>query len=865
MKLYIIDGNSLLFRAYYATSFKGDIMRTKNGFPTNALFGFSNMINKLVSSLKDDDRIMVAFDTGKKTFRHQQLEAYKAQRKPIDEDLKVQIPLARDYLKAMGIFYYELEGYEGDDIAGSVAVQLGSKNKIETHIYTSDKDYLQLIDEHISIEMIKKGLSDIETYTPSTLKEKMGLTPCQIKDFKGLMGDPSDNLPGIPGIGEKSAVKLIQQYGSLEEIILGMKDQTSKQAEKILANQEMGKLCKEMATIITSINLPFTLSDLRYEGYDYNELSSFFTKYEFFSSLKKLKPTDKRKISNEENIEDNFETITVAKFKDIPSPTMIIMDQENGNYNFAPINAFCFPVSSKVYVLPFVNAKKDKDFKEFIENPSIKKETYDYKALKVSLSKYGFDVNGVGFDLTLATNLLKSSVESNPISIFAFYGVNILKQNNTLSLLQNDDMFTNMAYYLEKLKPSIITKLKNDEAYDLFINIELPLSNVLAKMEINGFPLNRKVLSELNEEYVKKLNDITSKIYEVVGHEFNIASPKQLASVLFDELGLPSNKKESTSIEVLNDLKNVHEVVPLIIEYRKYSKIISTYSQGLLNFINEDGKIHTIYNQALTQTGRLSSSEPNLQNISVKSEEGKAVRKAFFYDDNNYELLSLDYSQIELRLLAAMSSCQKLISTFNEDGDIHSQTAMDVFGVSKEELTPSLRRRAKAVNFGIIYGISDWGLSEQISSSPSEAKKIITKFYETYPEIKSYFTNVINFANENGYIKTLYNRRRYISELKSSNYMTREFGKRAAMNAPIQGSAADLIKIAMIKVDEMLTSSAYKTQMVLQIHDELIFKVPLNEKEEIYTKIKEIMENCASLGVKLKVDGDFGKTWFDCK
>lgn len=864
MKLYVLDGNSLLFRAYYATAFRGDIMRTKKGFPTNAIFGFSNMISKLVSSLKKDDYIMVAFDTGKKTFRHEQLDTYKAQRKPIDEDLKVQLPLARDYLKAMGIFFYELDGYEGDDIAGSVAKQFGSKNNIETHIYTSDKDYLQLIDDNISIEMIKKGLSDIETMNEESLKEKMGLTPSQIRDFKGLMGDPSDNLPGIPGIGEKSAIKLIQQYGSLEEIIKGMENQTSKQAQKILENQESGKICKEMATIITDISLPFTISDLKYEGYDFNELSSFFTKYEFFSSLKKLKPTDKRIIKEETNNDDDFNIITVSKFKDIPPCSTIIIDQEGGNYNFAPINAFCFPYSSSVYVLPFVNAKKDKDFKEFIEDENILKDTYDFKALKVSLSRYGFDVKGVGFDLTLATNLLRSSVETSPVSVYAFYEVNILKQNN-FSLLQNDDMFANMAYHLAKLKPQIIERLKEEDSYELFTSIELPLCNVLAKMEINGFPLNKKVLSDLNDEYVKKLNDITSSIYDIVGHEFNIASPKQLANVLFDELGLPRNKKESTSIEILNELKNRHEVIPLIIEYRKYSKIISTYSQGLLNFVNDDGKIHTIYNQALTSTGRLSSSEPNLQNISVKSEEGKAVRKAFFYDDDNYEILSLDYSQIELRILASLSKCQKLIDTFNNDGDIHSQTAMDVFNVTKEEVTPSLRRRAKAVNFGIIYGISDWGLSEQISSSPSEAKKIITTFYEKYPEIKEYFTNVINFASQNGYITTLYKRRRYINELKSSNYMTREFGKRAAMNAPIQGSAADLIKIAMIKVDEMLSSSSYKTQMVLQIHDELIFKVPKDEKEIILPKIKDIMENATTLDVKLKVDGDFGRTWFDCK
>lgn len=860
MKLYVIDGNSLFFRAYYATSFTGNIMRRKDGFPTNAIFGFTNMIFKLVSQLKDDDRIIVCFDTGKKTFRSELLEQYKAQRKPIDEDLKVQIPYSRELLKCFGIFTYEQVGYEGDDIAGSVAKQFGSNNKIETHCLTSDKDYLQLIDDYISIDMTKKGLSEIEVMNKTTLKEKMGLTPEQIKDYKGLMGDPSDNLKGIPGIGDKTAVKLIQQYGSLERIIEEMKLQSSKQAQKIVENQELGVLCKKMATIVTDMELPFDIDSLRYEGYDFNALSDFFLKFEFASLAKKLKPSDKRKnsysITKEEIIVEE-----VVSYKKIPETEFIIMDQEKGNYHSSQINGFYFLKNKKVYFLSFNNALNDDYFKDYLKDDEKKKITYNFKALKVALAKYGIEVNGLKYDVMLATYLLNSSIKDDEVSIFSYYGKNILQSTN---LLEDDSRYKNMAYFLEDVYLEGKNQILENELDKIYYDVEIPVCTILANMEIEGFPVDKKVLESLNEEYILKINELTEKIYEVSGYEFNIASPKQLATLLFEKLGLPTNKKESTSIEVLNELKDKHEVIPLIIEYRKYTKIVSTYSQGLLNYVYDDGKIHALFNQALTQTGRLSSSEPNLQNISVKNEEGKAVRKAFFYNDNNL-LLSLDYSQVELRLLATMSKCQKLIDTFNNNEDIHTQTAMDVFSLSKDEVTPELRRRAKAVNFGIIYGISDWGLAEQISSSMIEAKKIITTFYEKYPEVKEYFTNVITKAKEDGYVKTLYNRKRYIPELSSDNYQIREFGKRAAMNAPIQGTAADLIKICMVKVDKMLKDNHYKTKMVLQIHDELIFKVPEEEKDYVPSKIKEVMENCVDLGIKFEVDGAISKTWYDCK
>ena len=862
MKLYVVDGNSLLFRAYYATSFTGNIMRRKDGFPTNAIFGFSNMMTKLLSQLKDGDKLFVSFDTGKPTFRKQKLESYKAQRKPIEEDLTVQLPVARELLKAMGIFYYEEDGYEGDDIAGTVA-KLGSSKNIETICFTSDKDYLQLIDDNITIHMLKKGLTDIEEMNEESLKEKMGLTPLQIIDFKGLMGDPSDNLKGIPGVGEKTAIKLIQQHGSLENIIEAMKTDKSKLAQKILENQELGYLCKEMATIVTDMKLPFTLDELDYEGYDYNELSNFYTKYECFSLLKKLKPNDKKATKNKKVEQANFDKITVRKFKEIPFTPVCILDIEKGNYNTSPINGICFAKDGITYYLPYFLAKNDADFISYMEDENIKKITFDYKALKVSLNRDNINVKGLEFDLSLASYLLDTSLSNDPVSIFGYHGINILFTSNEISLFEDNETVYNMAYHLEKIYPDVIKKLEDDNSLNLLKEIELPLCEVLAEMEIEGFPIHKEVLEEMNNTYKDILNKLQEQIYSLAGYSFNIASPKQIADLLFHKLNLPTNKKESTSIEVLNFLRNKHPIVPLLIEHRKYSKIISTYTEGLLSYVHEDNKLHTIFNQALTQTGRLSSSEPNLQNISTRNEEGKLVRKAFYYD-NDY-LLSLDYSQIELRILASMSSCSPLIETFNNDEDIHSRTAMDVFNVNKEFLTPELRRRAKAVNFGIIYGISDWGLSEQISSSAKEAKEIITTFYNKYPEVKNYFTQVIQDTKELGYSTTLYGRKRHIPEISSDNYNIREFGKRAAMNASIQGTGADIIKIAMINISKFLKENNYKTKMVLQIHDELIFRVPEEEKDIMPSLLKDLMENCVSLKVKLKVEGSLAKTWYDCK
>ena len=864
-KIIIIDGNSLLFRAYYATSFTGTIMRRKDGFPTNAIFGFHNMVMKLLSSIKDGDLFFVAFDTGKKTFRHQEMETYKAQRKEVEEDLIVQLPVARELLDAMGVFHFELDGYEGDDVAGTVA-KIAEREGLEVQMYTSDKDYLQLITDNISIHMIKKGFSDVRIMTRETLFEDMGLEPDQIRDYKGLMGDPSDNIKGIPGVGEKTALKLIQEYHSLENIIEAMKDQKSKLAEKIVANQDLGRFCKHIATIDVNVPIPFKLDELEYLGYEFHKLSSFYVKYEFFSLLKKLKPSNKRKKSVQTS-EKLLATQTISSFKSITNEikSFYVVRDDNNYHKARPVNIqFCD--GANVYILDYSIAKNDQDLIKYLEDENIKKSTFDLKAVTVLLSKDNIDLKGVKFDLLLASYLIDSSLDNDPVTVCAAFGENILTSTDEFSLFDDGSKWSNLVFSISKIENLLLEKLEQQNLTKLFNDIELPLAKILAKMEMEGFPLNKEALKVIDQKYNAILNELVEKIYAFSGYEFNIASPKQVADLLFNHLNLPSNKKQSTSIEVLNELKSAHPIVPLIIEYRKYAKLISTYTTGLSEYVFEDGKIHALFNQALTTTGRLSSSEPNLQNITVRDEEGKLIRKAFFYEEENISLLSLDYSQIELRLLAHIANCQTLIDIFNDGRDIHAETARKVFNIPEDQEVPSsLRRKAKMVNFGIVYGISDWGLAEQLMCPVKEAKTMIDVFYEIYPEIKTYFDGLLNEAYKTAYVTTLFNRRRYIKELQADNYMTREFGRRAAKNAPIQGTAADIIKLAMIKIDKELTKNNLKSKLVLQIHDELIFKVYEDEKEVVFNLVKECMENVVPLKVKLEVDGSIARTWYDTK
>lgn len=864
-KITIIDGNSLLFRAYYATAYPGvEIMRSSDGTPTNAIFAFSNMINKILSDVKEGEAVFVAFDTGKPTFRKKELETYKANRKPAPEDLVKQFPISREFLKAINIYQFEEEGYEGDDIAGSVAKK-AEEEGYEVHIYTSDRDFLQLVDSNIFVHIIKKGLSDVAIMTPDKVKEEWGFEPIKIIDYKGLRGDSSDNLPGIPGIGEKTAVKLIQEYGDFDNIIANSDNIKGKIGEAIKANSEIGRISRDLAIILTDLKLPFSIDDLVYKGYEFKSINDFCQKYELKQFMNKVSP--KWKTADISNLE-NFKVEIVNKLPEIKNDKIgIAVDFSDDDYTNADIYGMAFEIDNKHYYIKLDDLKKDEYALSILKDENIKKCSYDFKANKVGLYQHGIEINGNYFDILISAYLADSSTKNVVESVLNKYGVDlVINEQESISLFsqENTEKTAKIAYFAYKLEEKAIKELEELSLIDLYRNLEIPLSTTLADMEIEGFPLDKKTLEMYGEEYKKKIDILSKEIYELAGETFNISSPKQIGEILFNKLGLKSNRKSSTSFDNLKELINDHPIVSKILEYRKYSKLLSTYVDGLKVHIHKDGKIHAKFNQALTQTGRLSSSDPNLQNISIRDEEGKMIRKAFYYPNHEYEILSLDYSQIELRVLASLSNCKGLLDIFKSGEDIHAATAKKVFNLETEP-TDAQRRRAKTVNFGIVYGISDWGLADQLEIPVSEAKALISNFYKSFPEISTFFQEIVNNALKDGYVSTLLGRRRYLRELHDSNYQTREFAKRAAMNAPIQGSAADLIKVAMNRVHQKMKEEKLNSKMVLQIHDELIFKVDKNEKDKLYNLVKDTMENALHLAIPLEVDGGFGLDWYSAK
>ena len=857
-KITIIDGNSLLFRAYFATAYPGvEIMRSQDGTPTNAIFAFSNMINKILSNLKNDEGIMVAFDAGKDTFRKEQLESYKANRKPTPEDLVKQFPIARGFLRALGIFQFEEHGFEGDDIAGTVA-KLAEKEGYQVTVYTSDRDFLQLVDSNITVNIIRKGMSDIVAMTPEAVKETYGFEPLQIIDYKGLRGDASDNLPGIKGIGEKTAVKLIQEYGSFDNIIAHASEIKGKIGEAIINDQDSGRLSRDLAIIKTDVPLPFNVKDTIYQGYEFASISEFCQKYELKQFMSKI--VQKWKKVELENTE--IEVKKVSSLKDLKDEKEIgiALDYEDDNYSLGLIYGLAVASDKGVYYISLDDLKNDDFSKALLSDKNVKKYCFDYKAIKVALAKNDIAISGLYFDLLVASYLVDSSLNKNDITVVMnIYGIDISTSGEGLSLFSNEDpqKTGKIAFFSWKLYDRVASELEKTDSLKLFQDLEVPLEDTLADMEIEGFPIDSKVLDDFGDVYKKKADELSKEIYELAGTTFNLASPKQIGEILFDKLGLSANKKLSTSVDSLKEIQDEHPIVGKILEYRKYFKLITTYVEGLKNHIHEDGKIHAKFNQALTTTGRLSSSEPNLQNISVRDEEGKLIRKAFYYEDDNYEILSLDYSQIELRVLASLSNCPALKEIFLSGEDIHAATAKKLFNLQSEP-TSLQRRKAKTVNFGVVYGISDWGLADQLGISNKEARDIINSFYSSFPEVATFFQRIVNDAVKDGYVSTMLGRRRYLREL-------RESAKRAAMNAPVQGTAADLIKYAMIKVHQALLDNKLETKMICQIHDELIFKVPKAEKEKAYQLIKDIMENALSIDVPLEVDGGFGRTWYDAK
>jgi DNA polymerase I len=851
-RFVIIDGNSLLFRAYFASIYGGPPMMTKDGTPTNAVFVFANMLAKVMQNFGKTTYCLVAFDTGEKTFRHEALATYKAHRKPAPVDLVKQFPIAREMLKALGIFTFEQSGFEGDDVAGTAAV-MASKLGYEVELFTSDRDFLQLVLPNIHVQIIKKGVSDIVKMNPELVYETYGYHPHQVADYKGLVGDASDNIPGIPGIGEKTALKLLNQYQTLENIIAHADEIGGKIAENIKAHVEIGKLSKQLAIIDTTMTLPFTIEDTLYQGVHSNLLQSFIQQYEMKSLLSKFTPSTSLQPPT---LIPTFKIVNQIPDLGTVDKISIIASYQEGNYFKAKLLGFALIINDLHLYVTLEDALLDKNLLSLLSNSKVTKLTYDYKALMIIASLHHIVIQGPTFDVMIAAQTIEESSTFHKKQFFIDHDIELSLDPVAASF--------QIAHALQDLETSLKTQLEEKQLMTIIDTIEFPLIPVLAKMELEGVPLDVSMVSLLEKEVIAKLAQLQEEIYAHAGSSFNIDSPKQVSQVLFEQLHLPNYKKGSTNVDVLKSLVTKHPIIEPLLQYRKYAKLLSTYLQALPQHVYLDQKLHPIYHQAQTTTGRLSSFDPNIQNISVKDEDTKVIRKAFYYQDPNYVWLSFDYSQIELRILAELSQCSPLIEVFNHDLDIHTATAEKLF--SKDGKTvPQARRLAKAVNFGIIYGISSWGLAEQLQIAPQEASLLIDQFYAAYPELKIYMQTLISTLQTDKFVSTLLGRRRYLREISGSNFQAREFAKRAAMNAPIQGTAADLIKLAMIQVDQFLTSNTYQTKLMLTIHDELIFKAHVDELKTIIPQIQSIMEHAMPLKVKLKVEGNYASNWHDLK
>lgn len=860
-RIKIIDGNSLLFRAYFATAWgeNPSIMRTKDGTPTNAIFAFSNMLAKLLGELEEGDAIVIGFDKDGQTFRKDRFEAYKANRKPAPTELKAQFPLSRELCKALGIIAYEEHGIEADDICGTIA-RMASEKGYEALIYTSDKDYLQLIDEHVSVALLKTGLSKVEIVNEGNMRGLFGFSPRQIIDFKGLRGDASDNLPGIPGIGDKTAVKLIAEYGSFAEIVKAAPTMKGKIGKTIIENEAQGRECLELATIKTDVVLPFSLDDLVYKGYSFEEVSDFASRYELKSLLGRLPTRYKR------GEETSFKWREVESFAGISLPPTcgLALDIDYGDYHDAPLLGIALSSETEAYYMPAPSCFHDETLIRLLGSESERKCLYDLKASAYALRKEGIALRGVSDDLMLGYYLLDAGTNLDPAVVYNALGADIGDPQSASLLAQRNVKRTAlMALHAARLAKRLRLELNGIDSLDLYLNVELPLASVLAKMEFEGVPLHQDELLAYGEEFGHKRDEAAQKAYELAGGRLNLNSPKQVAELLFSRLHLPDRHRGATNVQVLEELRGLHPIIEAILEYRKYAKLISTYIEGLIPHIKADGKIHSYFNQAQTSTGRLSSSAPNLQNISVRDEESAKIRSAFHYDDPETVFLSLDYHQIELRILAALSGDASYQGVFNSGHDVHSETAKRIFHV--EEVTPALRRKAKAVNFAIIYGTTVYGLANQIEGSLAEAQAIIGDFYSAYPEVAEYLAKIGKEATDKGYVSTLFGRRRYLRDVNDPNRLKAEAARRQALNAPIQGTAADLIKIAMIRIDEYLSTHQTRARLILQIHDELIFALPKDEVETVAKDLVSLMENAVRLPVKLSVEMGVGHSWHDAK
>ena len=874
-KLVLIDGNSLSFRAFYALP----LLSNHAGIHTNAVYGFAMLLEKIIKEEKPN-HFLVAFDAGKTTFRHSKYSEYKGGRQKTPPELSEQFPYIRQLLDAYHIKRYELDNYEADDIIGTLSRQADEED-FETIIITGDRDLTQLATDNVTIYYTKKGVTDVDHYTPKFIAEKYnGLVPKQIIDMKGLMGDTSDNIPGVAGVGEKTAIKLLNQFESVEGVYEHIEEVTAKKLKEKLINSKADALMsKDLATINVHSPIEVSLEDTKLTLQDdTTEKIELFKKLEFKQLLADIdtSSTNEEVIDKTFEIEQDFQNVDLNDLNE----AVIHFELEGTNYLKDTILKFGFYTNHQHVV---INAEDIKDYKhlvQWLEDKNTTKIVYDAKKTYVSAHRLGINIENIEFDVMLASYIIDPSRSIDDVkSVVSLYGQNYVKDNITIfgkgkkhHIPEEPILNEHIASVTEAIAavtPIMKSQLEDYNQIELLKDLELPLARILSEMEEIGIYTDINDMKEMEFEIQKKLDVLISNIHESAGEAFNINSPKQLGVVLFETLQLPVIKKTktgySTAVDVLEKLQGEHPIIDDILEYRQLAKLQSTYVEGLQKVISKDHRIHTRFNQTLAQTGRLSSIDPNLQNIPIRLEEGRKIRKAFKPTSKDSVILSADYSQIELRVLAHITQDESLKHAFINGHDIHTATAMKVFNVESDQVDSLMRRQAKAVNFGIVYGISDYGLSQSLGITRKQAKAFIDDYLASFPGVKQYMSDIVKDAKAQGYVETLLHRRRYIPDITSRNFNLRSFAERTAMNTPIQGSAADIIKLAMVKFSEKIKETKYHAKLLLQVHDELIFEIPKSEVEDFSKFVEEIMEQALVLDVPLKVDSNYGATWYDAK
>ena len=875
-KLVLIDGNSIIYRAFFALP----LLNNDKGVYTNAVYGFTTMLLRILEE-EQPTHLLVAFDAGKTTFRHSTYKEYKGGRQKTPSELSEQFPVMKELLDAFDIKHYQLDQYEADDIIGTLS-RAGNDEDFQVTVISGDKDMLQLVSDHVTVHVTKKGISDIEKYTPDYMVEKMEITPEQIIDYKALMGDSSDNIPGVPGVGQKTATKLIKQYKNLEEVYEHLEEIGGKKLKENLTNhKEDAFMSKELVTINRDSPIEISIDDITYDGFEQEKLSTAFKDLGFLSLLNRVSDGVEVEQERTEMKEISYTIageITASMFT---GNEALVLEMIGENYHLSTIEGFGVVNKEGAYFIPTEIALKSEVFKNWAEDNTKIKYVFDAKKTMVALLRNNIHIQGIAFDMFLASYLLNPAENNHDIPAIGnrmgkkdvLFDEEVYGKGAKMKVPEVSELAEHVVRKtstLLVLKDAMEDLLKENEQYELLKELEMPLALILGEMEHLGVRVDISKLEEMGVDLKDRLSTLEKEIYELAGETFNINSPKQLGPILFEKLELPVIKKTktgySTAANVLEQLETEHEIIPKLLLYRQLGKLQSTYIEGLLKVVRKDtNKIHTRYNQALTQTGRLSSIDPNLQNIPIRIEEGRKIRQAFVPAVDDWIMFAADYSQIELRVLAHIANDEQLVAAFQNDLDIHTKTAMDVFHVEKEEVTSNMRRQAKAVNFGIVYGISDYGLSQSLDITRKEAKNFIERYFASFPGVKQYMEDIVQEAKHKGYVTTIMNRRRYLPEITSRNFNVRSFAERTAMNTPIQGSAADIIKKAMIDLHWKLKDEKLQARVLLQVHDELILEAPKEELDILKKIVPEMMENTVKLNVPLKVDYEYGTSWFDAK